>query len=250
LGGGRGVSTMKKTINAFTLIEILICISIIALLCAVLFPVFYSSKKKSQATACISNLKQTSQSILMYADDYDDTFPDFYVWGRWSALHNNSLPLCPSVAGSMLKTAIYEGFPGTYYRGVPGYAMNAALQYFNATDAGQPDDFSKGRECKRSDVSYLPTTVMLCEQAPDNPIALAADPYSISPPPYPYGIKKHWERHQNGANYAFCDGHVKWYRPESVQPASFDRGPDGKIMGNDGKTPSFMKISTENLSNL
>lgn len=71
---------MKK---AFTLIELLVVIAIIAILAAILFPVFAQAKEAAKKTAAISNYKQTGTGIVMYAGDNDDTFPK--GWGTWEA---------------------------------------------------------------------------------------------------------------------------------------------------------------------
>ncbi|MDR3691136.1 MAG: prepilin-type N-terminal cleavage/methylation domain-containing protein [Fimbriimonas sp.] len=63
---------MKK---AFTLIELLVVIAIIAILAAILFPVFAQAKEAAKKTSCLSNSKQLMTSILMYTNDYDDTPP-------------------------------------------------------------------------------------------------------------------------------------------------------------------------------
>lgn len=59
----------------FTLIELLVVIAIIAILAAILFPVFAKARDKARQTVCISNLKQIANALLMYADDYDETLP-------------------------------------------------------------------------------------------------------------------------------------------------------------------------------
>jgi prepilin-type N-terminal cleavage/methylation domain-containing protein/prepilin-type processing-associated H-X9-DG protein len=64
-----------KAKKAFTLIELLVVIAIIAILAAILFPVFAQAKEAAKKTACLSNEKQVSLSILMYQNDYDDYFP-------------------------------------------------------------------------------------------------------------------------------------------------------------------------------
>jgi prepilin-type N-terminal cleavage/methylation domain-containing protein/prepilin-type processing-associated H-X9-DG protein len=63
---------MKK---AFTLIELLVVIAIIAILAAILFPVFAQAREKARAVACISNLKQLGTAAMMYAQDFDEVFP-------------------------------------------------------------------------------------------------------------------------------------------------------------------------------
>jgi prepilin-type N-terminal cleavage/methylation domain-containing protein len=64
--------------NGFTLIELLVVIAIIAILAAILFPVFARAREKARQTSCLSNLKQLGLSILMYCQDYDDTYPINY----------------------------------------------------------------------------------------------------------------------------------------------------------------------------
>lgn len=59
----------------FTLIELLIVIAIIAILAAILFPVFASARNKARATACLSNLKQIGTAVMQYTQDFDETFP-------------------------------------------------------------------------------------------------------------------------------------------------------------------------------
>src|SRR5437879_4143900 len=59
----------------FTLIELLVVIAIIAILAAILFPVFAQAKAAAKATACLSNVKQSVVGALLYAQDYDDTWP-------------------------------------------------------------------------------------------------------------------------------------------------------------------------------
>lgn len=66
---------MKEMRRAFTLIELMVVIGIIAILAAILFPVFARAKAAAKKTACISNLRQIGDGILMYMSDYDDIFP-------------------------------------------------------------------------------------------------------------------------------------------------------------------------------
>src|SRR5437762_2167194 len=61
--------------RGFTLIELLVVIAIIAILAAILFPVFARAREKARQTSCLSNLKQIDIGFLMYVQDYDEQFP-------------------------------------------------------------------------------------------------------------------------------------------------------------------------------
>ncbi len=66
--------TLGKT-NAFTLIELLVVIAIIAILAAILFPVFAQAREKARQTSCLSNEKQIALGVMQYVQDYDEAFP-------------------------------------------------------------------------------------------------------------------------------------------------------------------------------
>ncbi len=83
---------MSARARGFTLIELLVVIAIIAILAAILFPVFATAREKARQTSCLSNLKQTALAVLMYTQDYDENYPksefvDQNNWGAWPANH-------------------------------------------------------------------------------------------------------------------------------------------------------------------
>ncbi len=84
---------MKRNHSAFTLIELLVVIAIIAILAAILFPVFAQAKLAAKKTADLSNMKQMGTSIQMYLADSDDVYPLSYFW-------NNARPYSEGYAWS------------------------------------------------------------------------------------------------------------------------------------------------------
>src|ERR1700755_1458334 len=72
--------------SGFTLIELLVVIAIIAILAAILFPVFAQAREKARQTSCISNNKQASMATMMYSEDYDELYPSafgYYAGQGW-----------------------------------------------------------------------------------------------------------------------------------------------------------------------
>src|SRR5712671_3091395 len=61
--------------RGFTLIELLVVIAIIAILAAILFPVFAAARERARLTACLSNMRQLGSALTMYVQDYDETYP-------------------------------------------------------------------------------------------------------------------------------------------------------------------------------
>jgi prepilin-type N-terminal cleavage/methylation domain-containing protein/prepilin-type processing-associated H-X9-DG protein len=72
---------MSKHKSAFTLIELLVVIAIIAILAAILFPVFAQAREKARSTSCLSNVKQLTLGLVMYCQDYDESFPQ-WDWAK------------------------------------------------------------------------------------------------------------------------------------------------------------------------
>jgi prepilin-type N-terminal cleavage/methylation domain-containing protein/prepilin-type processing-associated H-X9-DG protein len=132
--------------KGFTLIELLVVIAIIAILAAILFPVFAQAREKARQTSCLSNTKQMGLGIMMYIQDYDETFPPAYYYNavtggnldatgiqHWSGftqpyVKNAGIFVCPSdkVKG---QTPTNAGAPGIFDNQVPriSYTANEAV---------------------------------------------------------------------------------------------------------------------------
>src|SRR5437868_10369237 len=88
--------------DGFTLIELLVVIAIIAILAAILFPVFAQAREKARAISCLSNLKQAGLALSMYTQDYDETtLPQRTGAGYWyvtiqAYVKNWNMMVCPS----------------------------------------------------------------------------------------------------------------------------------------------------------
>ncbi|MGB9607192.1 MAG: type II secretion system protein, partial [bacterium] len=112
------VKKMRK--RGFTLIELLVVIAIIAILAAILFPVFSRAREQARKTACLSNLKQIGNALLMYTQDWDERLPVCSTWCAWPDPNNNlqyyqrlqpyvknwQIWACPSAKGTCANNSI------------------------------------------------------------------------------------------------------------------------------------------------
>lgn len=123
---------MKPTSKGFTLIELLVVIAIIAILAAILFPVFMSAKAAASRSQCVSNLKQIGICIAMYADDNG---------GRYH----------PSSSSSMISSRNTQGIGWVYctlkYSRVKGICLCPSAKWFPEEVAGNKESILKAGPC-------------------------------------------------------------------------------------------------------
>ncbi len=207
--------------QGFTLIELLVVIAIIAILAAILFPVFASAREKARSTVCLSNMKQLGTATYLYVQDYDETFPldghttneDSWVFNLDAYIKNKQILRCPSDTS----TNWYPRSPGTFTAArFTSYGTN---MWMAPLLAGESGNGTHGYTKLASIVSPA-ATIYSAELSknitedhfhcawwrPDNPDYIYETP----------GTALDYKRHQQGANYFFCDGHAKWMRFEQT----------------------------------
>jgi prepilin-type N-terminal cleavage/methylation domain-containing protein/prepilin-type processing-associated H-X9-DG protein len=140
----------RRKSSAFTLIELLVVIAIIAILAAILFPVFAQAREKARQTSCLSNTKQLALAHLMYAQDYDEKlvtswcfgFPGEFSFFVQPYIKNLAILHCPSNPTSMTALATACNNPNIAPGGVDnptgeqnmwGYGYNTGCDWNNGT---------------------------------------------------------------------------------------------------------------------
>ena len=116
--------------KGFTLIELLVVIAIIAVLAAILFPVFARAKEAAKKTSCLSNLKNIGTAFVMYQSDNDDYFPNINVKGLWTGKRFRK-PIMPYL-GIALKSTTPTGYDMTSISGLlycPSDPTKASFDY-------------------------------------------------------------------------------------------------------------------------
>ena len=186
--------------HGFTLIELLVVIAVIAILAAILFPVFAQAREKARQATCQSHLKQIALAIRMYAQDYDETYPPGLTpQGQVfiSALtllqpymRNTAIARCPDDGVGEVDFTPF-GDPGK-----ASYVLNhkvCRVPLFLVTHPTHP-------------AAGLPATEAALRRPAE--ITLAFDAYNAAT--LPLTDMRPRFRHHEGINVAFCDGHVKW----------------------------------------
>ena len=231
----------KRAPRAFTLIELLVVIAIIAILTAILFPVFARAREKSRQVGCLSNLRQMALGVSMYTQDYEGYPLYSYPTGsneRWHTIlqpyvRSTRVLVCPSApVGYDFRNLAYgynhQYLARTVDRGGPGWATEAAIAVPASTVAIADAAGTGG--WTPNPAPWAPSPATECDR-------LLNHGYTVDPPRLPAGSR--WgtscrvssprpnypgpghtrvaDRHDLGANVAFCDGHAKWMRREQLE---------------------------------
>ena len=212
---------MKK--RGFTLIELLVVIAIIAILAAILFPVFAKAREKARQSSCSSNLKQLSLAALQYMQDYDEKYmqcggyqtPSLLLQrGDWMFtlepyIKNQQLWDCPSYNNSGFQSGGIWSYndaalPGQYQRFVVEYTRSLRTSSQPQAAFQEPSTTMMASEGSNNYLRYN------CPNTGAN-----AACYNSAGGTYAW----HTARHNEGSNYAFLDGHVKWNKIVTTSPA-------------------------------
>jgi prepilin-type N-terminal cleavage/methylation domain-containing protein/prepilin-type processing-associated H-X9-DG protein len=249
------------TRKGFTLIELLVVIAIIAILAAILFPVFAKVREKARQTSCLSNEKQLALGLLQYTNDYDETYPcgasgftnwntQGWIFSVYPYIKSEQVLACPDDSSPTdnynYKDILSYGLNSNYAYGI--YGKNTAV----TTKLAQFQ--SPAKTIEFFEVGGVSGNITLSE---DSTIGGGSDYYyggasgdgncqpgyvgnakSFSTPATPTVYEtglfanvtaaatgSHFStdggRHTNGSNYTFADGHAKWLRSSAVS-AGYD----------------------------
>lgn len=218
--------------KGFTLIELLVVIAIIAILAAILFPVFARARENARRASCQSNLKQIALGIFQYTQDYDEMFPKVIVNGGagsppaattsdasnpygWADalqpyLKSTQIFQCPSETGAPVAAT-----SGNFNGQIDPSAVQYTDYWFNSQISAQ----------SQANIDSVALTVMNGDGTGDrsyyyydgcNANGGTTYPTCDTTIAYAQGLGSAHGRHLDGGNIAFADGHVKWLKGNIV----------------------------------
>ncbi|MCC6446133.1 MAG: DUF1559 domain-containing protein, partial [Armatimonadetes bacterium] len=206
----------------------LVVIAIIAILAAILFPVFAQAREKARAISCLSNCKQLANAVMMYAQDYDEAFLPYVEYPcapehQWpyilqTYIKNEAVYHCPSAPKSSGSLSYRCDGYGVNYRHMlrcmqplpnSGACVSprtlASIERPAETmvlgDAGVPTNGTNTCGTAGAGWPALYCTICFPDTACAGPLG---DSNALT------------VRHQGGGNFVFADGHAKWFRPEQI----------------------------------
>lgn len=212
----------KQNQQGFTLIELLVVIAVIAIIAALLFPVFVKIREKGRQITCASNLRQLSVAFSLYTQDSDDILPSVTdgqpgvgVLGGW--LYYSQFSDAPSDTPAIFNVTKGSLYPYVNNKSVyicpddnkghksgASYALNSCLLPTSSALLLEPKPGSS-----LASVSAPAITLLLCEEDADYTTHLTGSTDDgVLSLEYDNSVSI---RHSHGSNLAFVDGHVKWY---------------------------------------
>ncbi len=194
---------VDRRASGFTLIELLVVIAIIAILAAILFPVFAKARDKARQSSCLSNMKQIGLAWSMYCGDWDEKTPDSTAWG-WDT------------AGLGRFWAGQDADPTHmfYPELLTPYIRNAGIWFCpNVTDSTVIDNNGVGFTYADNGTTYI-TWGGFGPWKGRKLGAIQAPAQDVVALDHPDGWGPGWNRppHMQGVNIAYMDGHAKWFK--------------------------------------
>jgi prepilin-type N-terminal cleavage/methylation domain-containing protein/prepilin-type processing-associated H-X9-DG protein len=235
----------KGKSSGFTLIELLVVVAIIAVLAAILFPVFARARENARRASCMSNLKQIGLGMMMYVQDNDERYPK-YSWnngnqiadaehgGSWYPtpsstyakdwywqnvifpyVKNIQVFICPSSPSAGVAYGAPASYHGPYQR---HYGANTdVLVYSGSAAINLAAMAAPANTYAIMDSSFYTIAYNYADDAPTSANYYLPGICTLFPPSsgtYPSDCEN--GRHFDGVNVAFADGHVKWLKTRTL----------------------------------
>jgi prepilin-type N-terminal cleavage/methylation domain-containing protein/prepilin-type processing-associated H-X9-DG protein len=229
--------------RGFTLIELLVVIAIIAILAAILFPVFARARENARRSSCQNNLKQLALGIKAYVQDYDEKFPpqatDSGPAGGSAIAGNSSSTdigwseiIQPYIKSTQLLQCPSEKNPPVVPPNMDMFSTSFTDYYANSDVFLQPggvgNEYSPA-SLNEAKMTYVANTVLLGDG-----YGTGGGSYGDGEPNYNNAFERldnvltnGTPRHFEGSNYAFADGHVKWFRYGLIKTGASGCGSSG-----------------------